>query len=1031
MRCQCFQNCFYNNDKQKTTTTHFIFIYKFLIKHIQVKKIILILLVFSAVWSKLNAQSLSETQEQQQWVDSVFQSLTPDQRIAQLIWVNSAANKNIAGQIKVAELIKKYNLGGVILFSGDPERQVKLVNSYQASAQTPLLIAMDAEWGVGMRLPGVVSFPYNMMLGASDNPELIKKVSSEMAYQMKRLGVQVNFGPVIDINTQPLNPIIGMRSFGESPEKVAEYGLAYMQGLQENGIIAVAKHFPGHGDTKSDSHLTLPLVPYSKERLNKVELYPFKKLTEAGIAGVMSAHLHVPQLDDTKGIPSSLSPQIINGILRNEWGYRGLVITDAMNMAGARSFSKPGEIEALALKAGNDIIEFPKDAELAIAGIKKALEKGMLTWEEINRKCKKVLIAKYQTGLKHVKSVSSKNLLQDLNNPQVKLAKRKIIEASLTLLENQNKLLPLKRLDTLRVACLAVGRTQETPFQKMLAKYTQTENFFLPEHFTDNELKALKTKLKKYNLVIAGIHLYESKRRHSMQVGNMQKIKPKRPYGLTDETENLLTWLADRKSVEVFFSSPYALAEVRNFTPPSGLVMAYQNDPLVQELSAQLIFGGIKASGKLPVSLNNYYKIGDGLKTNQPIRLKYTIPEEAGMNSKRLNHRIDSIVNDAIQQKATPGCSVLAAKDGKIIFHKTYGYHTYDKSIPVSEDDLYDLASVTKISGALAAILKLTDEGKINIDDKFSNDWHDWKKRLFHQSNKENLGWREILAHQSGLIPYLNYWRETAKDGKLQKRWYSFQQAGDYQLEVAPGLFLNKKFKKKIYKDIRLSKLNPPGKYKYSGLSFLLIPQITEDLSGESFPAFLEANYYHPLGAYKLTYNPLKKFSKDRIIPTEYDAYYRKQQIQGTVHDEAAAVMGGISGNAGLFANANDLAKLMQMYLQMGTYGGQQYLSTKTMKEFTRVQFPQNNNRRGLGFDKAALNNHELPPADSYPCPGASPESFGHFGFTGTFVWADPAYNLVYIFLSNRVYQTRKGNLLGKLNVRTNILQVFYDELKD
>nr|WP_320000454.1 glycoside hydrolase family 3 N-terminal domain-containing protein [uncultured Draconibacterium sp.] len=996
-----------------------------------IKQAALLLLILIAIQRTAMAQTQPAETDKNHWVDSVFQSLSAEQRIAQLIWINSAADKNISSQLKVAELIKKYNLGGVIFFTGNPEKQVELTNFYQASAQTPLFVAMDAEWGAGMRLHNVMPFPYNMMMGASHNPKLIKQATTEMAKQMKRLGVQVSLGPVVDINTQPLNPIIGMRSFGESPKQVTACGIAYMQGLQENNILAIAKHFPGHGDTQSDSHHTLPLVPYSRERLDSVELYPFKELTQNGVAGVMSAHLNVPQLDSTKGIPSSLSAKILDGILRDEWNYHGLVITDAMNMAGAKSFGAPGEIEVLALKAGNDVVEFPADVEQTIAGIKKAIKSGLLTQDEIDFKCRKVLAAKYEAGLNKLAPVSRVNLMDDLNTPQAELVKRKLIETSLTLLENQNDLIPLKRLDTLKIACLTVGETTATPFQSMLSKYTKTDNFFLPEQFTEEQLNAVKIKLQDYNLVIADLHLYESKTRRSMQVGSLQNARAQRPYGLTDETENLLNYLSNnKKSIVVFFSSPYALTEVRNFTPPAGLIMAYQNDSLVQELAAQQIFGGIGASGKLPITLGSYYKIGDGLNINKAVRMKYTIPEEAGMNSTRLNHRIDSLVHDAIAKRATPGCSVLAAKDGKIIFQKTYGYHTYANRIPVLENDLYDLASVTKVSGALAAVLKLSDEGKINIDDKFSAYWPDWKNRLFHRSDKEDLGWREILAHQAGLIPYLTYWEETAKDGQLKKRWYSVQKTDDYQLEVAPNLFLKNDFKKKIYQDIRKSKLNPPGKYVYSGLSFLLIPQITKDLSGQTYTDFLDANYYHLLGAYNITYNPLNKFPKSRIVPTEYDSYYRKQQIKGTVHDEAAAVFGGVAGNAGLFANANDLAKLIEMYMQMGTYGGEQYLSQATMKEFTRVQFPGNNNRRGLGFDKPLLNNSELSPEQSYPCPGASPESFGHSGFTGTFVWADPTYKLIYIFLSNRVYPTREGNTLGKLNVRTNILQAFYDEIK-
>lgn len=969
---------------------------------------------------------------QENWVDSVYQSLSPEQRVAQLIWVNAYADDDVEAQFKVAEYIRKYNLGGVIFFTGEPLKQARLTNFYQSLAQTPLFIAMDAEWGVGMRLHGVTSFPYNMMLGAADQPELVQEVGQQMAAQMKRLGVQVSFGPVADINTQPLNPIIGQRSFGESPKKVAANSLAYMKGLQNEHIVAVGKHFPGHGDTKSDSHLSLPVVPYDRARLDSVELSSFKVMVDNGVTGLMSAHLHVRALDSQDGIPSSLSSKIINDLLRKEWGFDGLVVTDAMNMQGVRVFGEPGEIEALALKAGNDVVEFPKDVELAIKGVLAAVKKGELSWNEIEEKCRRILTAKYWAGLNHVSPVKTENLLADLNSPQVELTKRKAIEASLTLLENQKELLPLKGLDTLKIATIAVNRSEETAFQKMLANYAPTTNFYLPEQFTSADLDELKAKLSDFNLVVAGVHLFEAKRRHSMQVGNMQKVKPKRPYGVSDETEQLLTYLAsEKKSIEVFFSSPYALAEVNDFKAPDGLLMAFQDDSLVQQLAAQLVFGGIGASGKLPVSLGTYYQQGDGLAIDKTIRLKYTIPEEVGMSSSRMTSRIDSLVNDALAQKAAPGCSVLAAKDGRIIFHKTYGYHTYDHRIRVSEDDLYDLASVTKVSGATAAIMKLADTGKIDIDGKFSDSWPDWQKGLFHSSNKEDLSWREILAHQAGLIPYLQYWKNTMKDGAIETKWYSIQQDEKYQLEIVPGMYLKDSFRKKIYRDIRKSKLNPPGKYVYSGLSFIIIPELTRQLSGMPYADFLDKNYYQSLGAYHLTYLPLHKFPKDQIVPTEYDSLYRRQLVQGSVHDEAASTLGGLSGNAGLFANANDLAKLMQMYLQMGEYGGERYLSEATMKDFTSWQFPENMNRRGLGFDKPLVNNKEVAPEKSYPCPGASPSSFGHSGFTGTFVWVDPQYDLVYIFLSNRVYPTRDNNLLGRLNVRTNILQVLYDEIQE
>ena len=990
----------------------------------------ILVVFFILLLSQSQAQVNLDHYMHNSWVDSVYQSLTPEQRIAQLVWVNAAGNDDIAHQQKVTEWIKKYDLGGVLFFVGDARKQVRLTNLYQSVAQTPLMIAMDAEWGIGMRLPGVRPFPYNMMMGASPDTALIRHTAACMAAQMKRMGVQMSLGPVADVNTQPLNPIIGMRSFGSSPKRVTENSLAYMRGLQDNGILAVAKHFPGHGDTKADSHLMLPVVPFDRARLDTVELVPFHRLTEEGIGGVMSAHLNVPALDSTKGIPASLSPRILNGILRDQWHYHGLVISDAMVMKGVLAYAKPGKIEVLALKAGNDIVEYPADVDLAIREIKKALVRKELSWDAINQKCRRVLAAKYWAGLDHPEKISTKNLMTDLNTPQDELITRKMIEASLTLLENKNHLIPLLRLDTLNIACLSIGRRQTTPFQKMLGNYMSISYYNLPEHFTPAEADSVKILLRKHNLVIVGVHLYESKTRRSMQVGRLQRARPTRPYGMTDKTEELLNSVAaSQKTIEVFFSSPYALFEMKQFVRPDALVMAYENQPLVQELAAQQLFGGIGAHGKLPVSLGNYYREGEGIRIDSAIRMGYTIPEEVGLNGARLSHCIDSVAESAVQQKATPGCSILAVKDGKVIFYKTYGYHTYHQRIPVQKNDLYDLASLTKVTGALPAILKLTDEGKIDPDKPFSTYWTDWQKKLFHRSNKSDLTVREILAHQSGLIPYLNFWQQTRKNGQLNPHWYFFRKNSAYSLEVTPDLYLKNRFTKKMYRKIRLSPLGQRGKYVYSGLSFLLTPALTEHLSGEPFLPYLQRNFYSPLGASSLTYLPLKKFPRVQIIPTEYDSVYRQEQIHGTVHDESAADLGGVSGNAGLFATANDLAKLFEMYLQMGTYGGKTYLSRKTMKDFTAVQFSQDGNRRGMGFDKPLLNNSSLPAAKSYPCPGASPESFGHSGFTGTFVWVDPKYNLVYVFLSNRVYPTRKDHKLITLNIRTNILQILYDEI--
>ncbi len=965
------------------------------------------------------------------WVDSVYNSLSTEQRIAQLVWIDVTAKNNLAKQLQDAELIKKYNFGGIIFFEGDPVIQSNLTNFYQSISATPLLVVMDAEWGIGMRLHGIMPFPYNMAMGATGDTLLIREATAEMARQMKRIGIHIALGPDCDINTEPMNPIIGMRSFGESRDHVTNFSSAYMRGLQENGIMATAKHYPGHGETQTDSHLMLPVLPYSRQRLDSLELFPFRRLSEAGIGCIMTAHLHVPAIDSTMEIPSSLSPKIIDQILHKEWQYKGLVITDAMNMKGVKGYENPGRLEVLALKAGNDVLEYPADPERSIKAIAEALKSKELSAVDIELKCRKVLAAKLWCGLKHFEKIKIDDLIRDINSPKAELIKRKIIESSLTLLQNKQGIIPVGHLENTRIAAVSVGSETITPFQKMLAKYTQIDCFQLGNNFTDGERLALQTKLKEYDLVITGIHsMYESRLRHSLQVGILQLERPMRPYGITAQLDSLLSFYSEKqKTITIFFANPYGLGELKSKLHSDGLIMAYQNDSLVQELAAQLIFGGIGATGKLPVTVAGKFKIGTGVEIHHPVRLKYTIPEEVGIRSRILTSQIDSIVKQALEKGAFPGCNVLVAKEGKVIFDKAYGFHTYDRTIPNTEDDLYDLASVTKITGGLPAWLKLYDEGLINPDEYVANYYPEWKNRLFHRSNKSAITVRELLSHQSGLTPFVPFWKKTLRDGKISPRWYTFEPNQTHNLEVAKGLYLDNKFPEKVYKSIRKSALKSRGTYVYSDLPFIMTPKITSGISGKSFIAELDNDFYKPLGAYRITYNPLLKFSDTEIIPTEKDNYYRKQQLLGTVHDESSAVLGGISGNAGLFASANDLAKLYQMYLQMGTYGGKVYLKESTLKEFTRVQFPQNKNRRGLGFDKPSLNNSELSEKAAYPIKAASPESFGHSGYTGTFVWIDPKYQLVYIFLSNRVFPTRENSKISDMNLRTEIQRVIYNNV--
>lgn len=597
------------------------------------------------------------------------------------------------------------------------------------------------------------------------------------------------------------------------------------------------------------------------------------------------------------------------------------------------------------------------------------------------------------------------------------LKKRQQIEASLTLLENKNKLIPLDRLDTLKIAALSIGESRKSEFQKTLANYTSVDFFNLSEKFSISDFSALKAKLKTYNLIIIGFH---SLSKETIPVNTQSK-----------EWTGLVDYLCqEKKSVWACFCDPVVVGKLKVDRKPSGLLIAFQNDDLTQSLAAQLIFGGIGSEGKLTADVGKSYHTGDGILNEKPIRLKYTIPEEVGVSSARLNGGIDSIVNHALVKKAFPGCNVLVAKDGKVIFRKSYGYLTFEKDVPASVDDIYDLASVSKITGGLPGVLKLYDEGKIDLDKPVATYFPNWQDRPTDPSDKADVTMRELYAHQSGLAPFIGFWKRTLVDGKLSPDWYSSTADKTHSLCVAQGIYLDKRFIDTVNYVIRKTPLKTRGKYVYSDLPLVITPQIIQNISGTDFKTYVEDNFYRPLGANEVTYLPLEKFPVDRIVPTENDQYYRFQQLRGTVHDESAAVLGGVSGNAGVFASANDLAKLMQMYLQMGTYGGKQYVRESTMKEFTKAQFPQTGNRRGVIFDKPALNNSSLKAADTYPCPEASQDSFGHFGYTGTFVWMDPQSQLLYIFLSNRVYPTRNNGLISDLNVRTDILSVIYKNMK-
>ncbi|MFD2517336.1 glycoside hydrolase family 3 N-terminal domain-containing protein [Salinimicrobium flavum] len=942
------------------------------------------------------------------WVDSVMNTLTLEEKIGQLIMVAAYSNRGDKHKKEILKLIEEQKIGGLIFFQGDPESQVKLMNEYQEASKVPLLGAIDAEWGLGMRLKNTISYPFQMALGAIQDDKLLYELGAEVAEQVKTTGLHINFAPVVDVNNNPANPVINFRSFGEDKYNVSGKAIAYMKGMQDHKVFTTAKHFPGHGDTDTDSHYALPQINQSVERLDSLELYPFRRIIEAGVGGVMVAHLNIPALDPT-GVPSTLSKPIITALLKENLQFEGLIVTDAMNMKGVTKGNLPGVVDKDALLAGNDLLEFTEDVPRTIEEVKKAISEGLISRAAFDEKVRKVLAVKQWVGLNEYTETSDKRLEKKLNSPAAEELYERLVAASLTVLKNDQGLLPVKDLEPLKIASVSIGAKSRTEFQRTLGLYTRIEHFQLKAEADSSDIKELQEDLTEYDLVITGIHDDSKYPRNTMK--------------FSLEVLQLISSLSNEEnSIIAFFKNPYVLDQIDNIENAPGLIVAYQNSEMTEKKVAQLIFGGIGANGKLPVSVGGKFKSGDGLEVSGGYRLSYTLPEAAGMDSEVLSAGIDSLMQQAIEMKAIPGGQVLVAKDQKVVFYKAYGEHVYHDTIAVKKEDLYDLASVTKIAATMPVLMKLYDEDKFELDQTLANHLRD-----FRRSNKAEIPYRDILAHQGRLQPWIPFWKNTLRKNNSY-RWWTIKKdsSARYPIKITDEMYLHRNYPKKIRKAIRKSPLQEEKKYVYSDFFFILAPEVIKNITNEDFDVYLRDKFYDPLGAKSLTFNPSNSFSATEIVPTENDFFFRHEPIHGTVHDEGAIMLNGVSGHAGLFSNANDLAKLLQMFLNGGEYGGKRYIREATVKEFTKVQFPENENRRALGFDKPYL---EYQGVNSNTAKDASPASFGHTGFTGTMVWMDPEYNLLYIFLSNRVYPSRENKRLYQLNTRTQIQQVLYDAI--
>jgi beta-glucosidase-like glycosyl hydrolase/CubicO group peptidase (beta-lactamase class C family) len=954
--------------------------------------------------------------EMNQWVDSIFNTMTLDEKIGQLFMIT--VDPSPSSRTYILKNINEQKIGGILFSKGTIREEAESINFYQKNSRIPLFIALDGEWGLSMRLEDTPLFPKNMMLGAIQNNEWIEAYGEEVGRECRELGVQINFAPVLDVNVNPANPVIGYRSFGENQRLVSSKGIAYAKGLENKNIIAVGKHFPGHGDTSTDSHYTLPQINHNRTRLDSIELYPFAEYIRAGFSGIMTGHLSVPELDNANALPASLSNKIVTDLLSDELGFDGLKFTDALVMKGATGGNYSVCVKSLL--AGNDILLSPDKLSAEFASVKKAVETGLISLKTIKEKCMKILRYKYITELDKYKSINEKGLKERLNTDYTDWLIQKLNAEAITLLKNKNNSIPLKQLGTKKTAVVSLGGNLSDSFQQTMTLYGDFDFFSLAVGANPN---SLFTRLKKYDAIVCAIH--------------SPKID-----------DSALQLLAAQKEVHLcFFITPYQLKNYKqSISAAQSVTLGYENTEYAQKAVAEVIMGGLPAKGKLPVSIAGLFQYGTGLST-PCVRLSYQHPYEVKMSQTVLNG-ITDIVNEGIEKKAFPGCQIFIAKDGVVVYNQSFGYFDYAHTHPVQNSDIYDLASITKATATLSALMKLYDEGKYKLQDKISRYVPELRK-----TDKENITIENILFHQSGLPSFYPFYQllidSTTYTGPLysKKRNFTYRILYDkntymrtdfkfftnmvsrlpqkgIQKQAAENFYLKDDIDRDIIKKISELPLRSNSNYTYSDLNFILLKEMIENISNTPLDLYVEKEFFADLGAISTTFLPLRKFARTRIAPTENDEFLRNQILIGYPHDETAALMGGVSGNAGLFSNANDLAKLLQMFLNNGEYGGERYLSEYTVKLFTTTK--STNSRRGLGFDKPDKEKETGSTSEKAPA-----NSYGHTGYTGTCFWIDPDNQLIYIFLSNRTYPSRTYTRLMELNIRPRIQNIIYESINN
>ncbi|QSE97352.1 serine hydrolase [Fulvivirga lutea] len=900
--------------------------------------------------------------EKSQWVDSVYASLTLDQRLGQLMIFPVNGNGNGEHKNAILNTIDRYTLGGFVITSGNPKNVAQLNNELRTHSRLPLLSFAHTSNGLGDLLDDAQPLANTLTLASVQNKELIKNNAYALVNQLKNLGINVALNsydtPFNSQNTsQVSNKFIG---------NLLKVDSAYFDAFQSKNVRLGKAGFPSISGKLSKKELEEYLNVYKQAFANRLEFISLNHLTSS--------------IDQKSSAAVSKSTY---DYLRKNLDFKGFILSEDLENIPKY---KPGKTEAQALLLGSDLL-VSANINSSIKQMKKLIRKGDIPLSTVEKKVKKLLSYKYDLSNNHLGVISKTNVVSRINNPCASSAYEAALLESITYLTGKDHL-PIKVLEDKNFASLSIGSNPY--FQKYLSSYSIFSHY---NHTYATE--KLKETLALFDHIVIG---------------------------LFDESIDT-KWIELINSLDpakIILCSPIR-PELTAFNSEISKLIYYTSDDKMGKLLPQSIFGASSSNGRLPITLGDKLTLGSGENITSLDRLAFKIPEQTNVDGITLS-KIDEIAKEAIKSKATPGCQVLVARKGSVIYNKSFGYHTYDSLMRVDDQSIYDLASITKVAATTQAIMFLEERQVIDLDKKVSVYLEDLKG-----TNKENMTIRDILTHQAGLWPFLPFWKETLTDDTYASIYYSNHPDDNYPYQLSEGVYISNITKDSVWQWVKASKLRSKAAtatydYKYSDMGYYIMQRLIEKSVNQPMEEFLQQNFYDPMGLSTLSYLPLCKFPQNLIVPTENDNYFRKTLVNGMVHDQGAALVGGVAGHAGLFSNALDLAKLAQMNLQGGYYGGHEYFMKGTLDRFTSVQYESN--RRGIGWDKPVVAEWNSP-TSVY----ASKKSFGHTGFTGTAVWVDPEFDLVYVFLSNRIYPDADNVKLIKNNIRTRIQDLIYQAI--